>query len=264
MIHDLRTILDGWEYETGKISVRKIIGQDGREKVQTRVDLGVIQFEVDSRPDGARPFGYESLLEYHEARLRKHIRKHRTCDHFTLSPEECLELRQEAHLYYQRYLSMFVLEEYDAVERDTARNLRVLDFCRRYAAEPDDRNALETQRAYVTMMNLRARAYRAMSENHFEAALALIDNGIEHILALCEQYESEEPAAQRQEVRVLRALRDEILDTMPDNAPSKLRWELEMALAIEDYERAAQLRNRLATILPSQFGPSSARSADAD
>ncbi|MCC6359381.1 MAG: hypothetical protein IT450_11615, partial [Phycisphaerales bacterium] len=46
MILDLRNILEGWEYEPGKISVRKIIGQDGREKIQTRVDLGVLQFEV--------------------------------------------------------------------------------------------------------------------------------------------------------------------------------------------------------------------------
>ena len=43
MIHDLRTILEGWEYEPGKISVRKIIGRDGREKIQTCVDLGVLQ-----------------------------------------------------------------------------------------------------------------------------------------------------------------------------------------------------------------------------
>ena len=33
MSTDLRTILDGWEYEPGKISVRKVLGADGDEKI---------------------------------------------------------------------------------------------------------------------------------------------------------------------------------------------------------------------------------------
>ena len=33
---------------------------------------------------------------------------------------------------------------------------------------------------------------------------------------------------------------------LPDDAPAKLQTELELALATEDYERAAELRDRLA------------------
>ena len=33
-----------------------------------RIDLGLIQMEIDGRPDGERPQGYESLLELYEAR----------------------------------------------------------------------------------------------------------------------------------------------------------------------------------------------------
>ena len=40
-------------------------------------------------------------------------------------------------------LSLFVLEDYSRVQRDTRRNLDVLDLCQRYAAEPSDRFALE-------------------------------------------------------------------------------------------------------------------------
>lgn len=252
MIHDLRHIIDGWEYEPGKISVRKIIGRDGREKVQTRVDLGLLQFEITGRPDGRRPFGFESLKEYFEARLREHIERTGDDEGFQLGPEECHDLRQETHLYYQRYLSLFVLEEYDEVTRDTMRNLHVMDFCRRYAAEDADRQALETQRAYVMMMNLRARAYAAMRECRFEAALALVQNGLSAVAEVCQADGVDGDSDRRQELRVLYALRDEILDSMPDNAPSKLRWELQLALSVEDYERAAEIRNRLTARAPTR------------
>ncbi|MGE3182945.1 MAG: hypothetical protein AB7N71_15045, partial [Phycisphaerae bacterium] len=116
MIRDLRTILDGWDYEPGKISVRKIIGRDGREKIQTRIDLGVLQLEVDGRPDGKRPYGCDSVFDYHERRLRDHLAKYGDDEDFVLTAEDCREMRHEAYLYYQRFLSQFVLEEYDAVD----------------------------------------------------------------------------------------------------------------------------------------------------
>src|SRR6266480_2347746 len=67
---DLNTILRDWPHENGNIKVRKIAGLDGREKLQLRVDLGVLQMEVAGRPDGRRPHKCESLLEYHQRRAR--------------------------------------------------------------------------------------------------------------------------------------------------------------------------------------------------
>src|ERR1041384_5758639 len=65
---DLNTILKDWPYESGTVKVRKITGLDGREKLQLRVDLGVLQMEIIGRPDGRRPHNCESLLEYHRKR----------------------------------------------------------------------------------------------------------------------------------------------------------------------------------------------------
>ncbi|MBI5865435.1 MAG: hypothetical protein HZB38_13195, partial [Planctomycetes bacterium] len=181
MILDLRTILEGWDYEPGKISVRKIIGQDGREKIQTRVDLGVLQFEATGRPDGEKPHGRESLLEFHEERLRQHAKKSGGEMGFQLSTDDCRNLRHEAHLYYQRFFSNFVLEEFDAVEADSARNLRLLDLCQRYAESESDRDALENQRAYILMMNVRARVYAALQRKEYALALATLEDGIDQV-----------------------------------------------------------------------------------
>lgn len=245
MIRDLRTILDGWEFEPGKISVRKIIGRDGREKIQTRIDLGVLQLECCGRPDGQRPQGCESLLEYHDQRLREHIEIYGDDDDFVLSPEDCRDLRHEAYLYYQRYLSAFVLEEYDAVERDTARNLRVVELCERYAAREMDRAALRAQRAYVTMMNCRARAYLALQNRRFDAALSTVAEGLRTLHALHSPDEDDESCSCAREIQTLKNLRQEILEKMPSDAPARLQAELQAALRREDYETAARIRDQL-------------------
>jgi hypothetical protein len=240
MIRDLRTILDGWDYEPGKISVRKIVGHDGREKLQTRIDLGVLQLECAGRPDGRRPHGHESLLDYHHQRLREHVDVCGDDEDFVLSPEDCKDLRHEAYMYYQRYLSLFVLEEYDGVERDTARNLRVIELCERYAAAEHDRQVLHAQRGYVLMMYTRARAYLALGRGLAGDALRVVDAGLAEL-------ERAEQDCQG-EADMLRTLRHEILERMPDDAPPRLQAELDVALALEDYERAAALRDQLKSV----------------
>jgi hypothetical protein len=247
MICDLRAILDGWDYEPGKISVRKIIGREGREKVQTRIDLGVLQFETTGRPDGTRPLGYESYLEYHEKRLLAHVRDFGDDSEFVLTPEQCRDLRHEAYLYYQRYLSFFVLEEYDNVIRDTERNLTVVDLCRRYAGSEFDRDVLEQQRTYVMMMLTRAKTYQALQNEAYEAALTIIDKGITAIQEVVAETTDDANRDTDNEIRVLDELKRETLEQMPDDCPAKLRWELGVAVRIEDYEKAAELRDRLSS-----------------
>ncbi len=244
MIRDLRTILEGWEFEPGKISVRKIVGRDGREKIQTRIDLGVLQLECHGRPDGQRPHGFESLLDYHEHRLREHVATHGDDEDFVVGPEDCRELRHEAYLYYQRYLSSFVLEEYAAVERDTARNLRAIEFCERYAARAADRKALRSQRCYVTMMHARAQTYLALEDGRPEDALAAVEDGLARVRAAAGRDES----VAARELDTLIQLRGEVLARLPADAPARLEHELHEALMVEDYERAARLRDRLETL----------------
>jgi hypothetical protein len=130
---DILPLLKGWDYEPGTINVRKIKGLDGKPKLQMRLDLGLLQMELSGRPDGAKPHGYDSLLDYHEEQLREHKRTNGTELGFHLTSTECASLREEAVMYYHRYLSLFVLEEFSGVVRDTQRNLRLMDLCGKYA-----------------------------------------------------------------------------------------------------------------------------------
>src|SRR5688572_14536548 len=90
---DITPVLQGGGYEAGAINVRKVAGRDGREKLQMRLDLGLLQMEVHGRPDGRRPHGRESYLEYFEEQLTRHTKENGSADGFTLSGDQCQQLR---------------------------------------------------------------------------------------------------------------------------------------------------------------------------
>ncbi len=69
MTQDISHILRDWPYEGGQINVRLVQGDDDEPRIQMRLDLGLLQMEVSGRPDASRPQGFESFLEYCEARL---------------------------------------------------------------------------------------------------------------------------------------------------------------------------------------------------
>ena len=54
MTLDITNALADWEFDPDDVTVRTIEGADGREKIQLRLDLGLMQMEVDGRPDGRR------------------------------------------------------------------------------------------------------------------------------------------------------------------------------------------------------------------
>ena len=245
---DIMPVLKGWDYESGTINVRKIVGHDGTPKLQMRQPLGLIQMEMTGRPDGAKPHGYDSLLDFYEHKL-KDYRQHRgTEEGFELTAEQCEDLREEAAMYYSRYLSLFVLEEFGGVVRDTARNLRVLDFCSRYAADQEDRLILEQYRPYITMMHTRARASLQQKDKKFNDALETINAGIASIRDFYARFGQEEAAGESNEIKVLRKFASEIRRRIPIDPLTKLRSALDRALQSERYEDAARLRDQIRAI----------------
>lgn len=67
---DISSILQDWPHRPDDLTVRFVDGDDGRRKIQLRVDLGVLQMEIDGRPDGRRIHDAESWLDYHRQRPR--------------------------------------------------------------------------------------------------------------------------------------------------------------------------------------------------
>lgn len=245
MSKDLALILGNWEYNANEVTVRRVLGVDGREKIQMRLDLGLLQMETEGRPDGKSQHGYDTLLDYYQARLRRYAERHGGEEGYELTSDECNDLRQEAMQYYYRYLSSFHLGDYLSVIRDTDHNLHLFDMIKDYAVEDSDRLSLEQFRPYVIMMNTRARACLLLDERDFDRALDQIDDGVEQIEQFLREVDREELIDNCREIIFLQEWSERIRNNRPLSPEEKLRRELRVAVESENYERAAQLRDQL-------------------
>lgn len=247
MSFDINDILSSWPFKPGEINVRRIVGNDGREKIQLRLDLGILQMETTGRPDGEKPHGHSNLLAYYEQLLKQHVKEYDSKEGFELDEEDCELLRSEGVMYYHRYLAEFVLGDYAAVELDTRRNLRMFDFCERHAVNEHDRFACEQYRPYVLMMYARARSRRALKQARPKEALAVIQHTIRKIQAINDRFEQEDDE-NSMELTVLRALAREIRTLVPTDPRTLLRKKLQQAIVEERYEDAAAIRDRLGQV----------------
>lgn len=262
MSADITSILRDWPYRPDEITVRIITGEDGRRRIQLRLDLGVLQMEFDGRPDGRRIHGCGSWMEFHQERQREHDRDHPDSAPYTLEPEDCSELLREGVQYYHRYLSFWHLGLYELCARDTERNLRLFAFVREHARDERVRLEFDQWRPYVTMMHARAVATPLVQLEQWEAAVNVLDAGIRGIEKFLADYNQQEKESQVGELAFLRRWKQEILEhsgepeTKPEDAASettdvandplgKLRADLGRAIAEERYEDAARLRDDL-------------------
>jgi hypothetical protein len=239
---DIQSLLDDWEFDPDQLQVRVITSDAGQEKIQMRIDLGLVQMELSGRPDGTRPEGYESMLDLYEARAKRASDANKS---FGLSADDCAQLMREGIQYYHRYLAAFHLERYELVARDTERNLRLFRFVGQHAARQRDKIEFDRYRPYVQMMHTRALASQSLKAGDHVAALAGIDDGIEAIRRFLREYEQDESGSECSELRFLLRWRREVEREQPIDLLAQLEQQLELSVVLEDYEEAARLRDQI-------------------
>lgn len=239
---DLNDLLRDWPHEPGMIKVRKILGTDGKEKLQLRIDLGLIQMETSGRPDGEEPHNCESLLEYYKNKAKRAEKKGET---YQLNAEDVGELQQEGIQYYHRYISFFQLSDYLSVIRDTQRNLDMFDFVTKHAEQEEFAASVEQFTPYVLMMNTRARASIEIEREDFAAAIDKIEKGMERIRGFYDETENAGSAPNSPELGFLAEWLEEVRGKQPLTKLQKMQKEMDNAIASEAYERAAELRDAI-------------------
>ena len=251
MNNDISSLLGGWDYAPSELSVRKIVGRDGRAKIQIRMDLGLMQLEWDGRPDAARPHGCRSLVQYYRQR-RIDWEEQRGPDAFVLSRDDCWELAQEAMKYYWRRISFFELKEYALAEQDARHNLAILNMCYEFAEDEEDRQMAEQYTPFVTAHRIQARALSHLDGEKHQEALGEIRGGIAEIEDYLRKIGRFDQLAECPELHFLREWETEVESARPMTLCEKLSEELRAAVERDQFERAADLRDRLRALAREQ------------
>lgn len=238
---DIESLLEDWPYGSGEAHARLITGRDGNERVQVRLELGVLQMHADGRPDGQRPHGEETLLDYVRQNLGHVVELLGDDATFKLSRKTCQELRREAVLFYHRYMSCFALKEYERVKRDTAHNLAILDMLKRHAEDKIDRESMEEFRPFVLMMCTKAEAHLLLEEGYVGEAEQLVQRSIHRLLGMSRRHGARVASE-------IASLRDFAREFPPVRGPvraERLEQRLREAVEREDFEQAAELRDKI-------------------
>ncbi len=235
---DIDRILQEWPFQPGEVLARRVKAADGRHVLQMRVDMGVLQLETEGRPDGQKPGGADTYYDY---LIAEAIREG---DGFQLSAEQCVEADREFVQFYHRRICWLALREYRRAARDADHSLSFMDFVRKVSADEDWTLSHEQYRPFVMFHRVQAGALAELEENGPEAAIREINKGLDRFRALFAEYEAEERFDSDELVSRLVELKESMRTHY--QIGRTLDEQLADAVAAEEYELAARLRDQLA------------------
>lgn len=234
---DIDRILADWPFEPEGLCVRLTKGADGRDVIQLRVDLGILQLETGGRPDGLRPEGHATLLDL--------LVKNESDDpDLELDEATCMEIDREFVQYYHRRVAWLRLQRFDRAVRDADHTLALMDFCREHSPCEEWTLQHEQHRAFVIFHRSQAAALQAIEDQNPQEAVRVINEGLELIeenftdLGWEDQLENDELVERL--VHFRESLQEDF--TVEKSLPERLAEAVEL----EQYELAAQLRDELA------------------
>jgi hypothetical protein len=233
----LDEILRDWGFDPHSLSVRLVKGDDGRDVIQMRVDLGILQMETQGRPDGQPMNGFPTFLD--------HLLDLEQSDpEFEMSDDQCFEADREFVQFYHRRISWLRLQHYHRAVEDADHTLSLMDVCRDHSVDEDWTMSHEQYRPFVLFHRTQAAALAALDEADAETAIAEITSGLEQMREVFVEHEAEEEFDEDEMVQQLSKLRESLREEY-EVGPS-LQERLAEAVRSEQYELAAMLRDELA------------------
>ena len=239
MKQDIDFILEGWEFKPGMVQAR-LVQARGRQVIQMRVDLGVLQLETEGRPDGTQPHGHDTYHDYLQEQARMTAKgKHS----FVLSEEQCQEADREFVQFYHRRICWLALRNYARAVQDADHTLGFMDFVKGHSPSDDYTQAHEQYRGFVLFQRTQASAALQVEQSKPERAVEEIRTGLEQMREFFISYEMEDQLDEDAMVQHLRSIEKSLREQY--DIGETLREQLDRAIAEEDYERAAELRDQL-------------------
>ncbi len=233
-------ILNQWPFDPMNVNVRMLETRQ-RTILQMRIDMGVLQMEIEGRPDGYNPYGAASYFEF----LKKQSAKS-GAEGFELDEEHCLEIDREFVQYYHRRVCWLQLKEFQRAVSDADHTLGLMDFCKIHSPDEEWTFSHERYRPFVIYHRTQAAALAYMADEEPvdkaepEKAIEEINRGLETLKALFAEHEAEEQFEEDELVVRLIEFQTSIRENY--DVGLTLNERLDKAIANEDYEKAASLK----------------------
>lgn len=234
---NLDHVLSDWPFEPDSLCVRLVKGADGRDVIQLRVDLGILQLETTGRPDGMSPEGHTTLLDLL-------MRRESEDPDLELDEDTCIEIDREFVQFYHRRVAWLRLQRFELAVRDADHTLALMDFCREHSPCEEWSLQHEQHRGFVLFHRSQAAALNWVEQQKPERAIEELNSGLDLIeesfidMGWEDQFESDEL------VERLVHLRETLKNDF--SIEKSLPEQLAEAVELEQYELAAKLRDELA------------------
>jgi UvrB/uvrC motif len=234
---DIDDLLTDWPYQPGEIMARMAKAADGRDVLQMRIDLGMLQMEVSHRPDGAKPGGAETYFDFLLSQTAE------KGDDYVLSGQECAEADREFVQFYHRRICWLALRKFQQAARDADHTLAFMDFVKQHSPDEDWTLSHEQYRPFVMFHRVQAAALALLEKQGAESAISEINRGLDQFHTLYEQYDAPEKFEEDEMVGRLRELQGSLREHY--KVGRTLDEQLADAVASEQYELAARLRDEI-------------------
>lgn len=239
MKYDITELLKNWGFDPDN-NIRFIKDETGREIMQIRLPLGIEQYELNDRPDGKKPLGKKSYLEFYEEQRQKCIKQEKS---FSLTNSDFKLLREEALLYYYRYIVLFQIGEYDLTISDTEHNLSICDMVKEYYKSKDASQLLQYL-PYIIRINRVSKAMLFINKNLVTKAKKILLEA-KNLLENMEKIDTEIfDYEKRRSINQINEILNQIKKQYPDQR-ELLEQELKKAIETENFKRAAQIRDKI-------------------
>ncbi len=235
---DIDEILRQWPFQPGVVSARIVRAKDGREVLQMRVEMGILQMETENRPDGERPGGADTYLDF--------VRQETAGLGHTavLTSEQCDALDREFLQYYHRRICWLALRRFDRAVEDADHTLDLMDFVAEHSPNQEWTVSHEQYRPFVLFHRTQAAALAELERGGPEGAIEEITHGLGQIRRVYTVMDAEDRFDEDPLVQQLTQLQEWIRKQF--GVPKTLAEQLEDAVAAEEYELAARIRDEIA------------------
>lgn len=244
MENDIDKILNQWPFDPQSVNVR-VLDLASRSVLQMRVDMGVLQMEIEGRPDGV---DFEGSKTYFDFLKQESIESNA----FELDEDNCIEIDREFVQFYHRRVCWLQLKEFSNAVKDADHTLGLMDFCKAYSPDEEWTVSHEQYRPFVLYHRTQAAALSHLDEDaevedvdpgDVEKAIDEVNVGLIRLNDLFVEYDAAEQFEEDDLVVRLREFREGIREKY--GVTSTLQERLVAAIENEDYELAAKLRDEL-------------------